>query len=162
MKIPATPLWYHLQSQSFPFDIEFFLLYFLSCHDPIGSIHPADPTASEKMAVAILFHERDVLPWDRNLCWGQWNRLLQKRRQTMKVLRGTLCLCLVLVVWVGLIQAADQKKEAPIAEKKVPVIEVDEATYNFDQVTQGDVVKHDFRVFNRGEAPLEIKSVKPG
>ena len=87
----------------------------------------------------------------------------------MKVFRGMLCLCLVLVVWVGLIHAAGQDKKAPIIEKEVPVtdkkvpaIEVENATYEFDQVTQGEVVKHDFRVFNRGEAPLEIKSVKPG
>jgi hypothetical protein len=80
----------------------------------------------------------------------------------MKVLRGILCLCLVLAVWVGPIQAAEQEKKVPIADKKVPVIEVDNATYEFDQVTQGETVKHDFRVFNRGEAPLEIKSVKPG
>ncbi|MBW1744455.1 MAG: DUF1573 domain-containing protein [Deltaproteobacteria bacterium] len=39
---------------------------------------------------------------------------------------------------------------------------MENANYEFDQVTQGEVVKHDFRVFNRGEAPLEIKSVKPG
>ena len=43
-----------------------------------------------------------------------------------------------------------------------PVIEVEEPTYDFKQVSQGEVVKHDFRVFNRGEAPLEIKKVKPG
>jgi hypothetical protein len=80
----------------------------------------------------------------------------------MKVFRGMLCLCLVLVVWVGLIQAAEEDKKAPIIAKEAPVIEVENATYDFDQVTQGEVVKHDFRVFNRGEAPLEIKSVKPG
>jgi len=87
----------------------------------------------------------------------------------MKVFRGMLCLCLVLVVWAGLIHAAEQDKkapiidkEAPIIDKEIPVIEVENATYEFDQVTQGEVVKHDFRVFNRGEAPLEIKSVKPG
>jgi hypothetical protein len=87
----------------------------------------------------------------------------------MKVFRGMLCLCLVLVVWVGLIHAAGQDKKVPIidkdvpvADKEVPIIEVENANYEFDQVTQGEVVKHDFRVFNRGEAPLEIKSVKPG
>jgi hypothetical protein len=80
----------------------------------------------------------------------------------MKAMRGMLCLSLVLVVWVGLIQAAEQDKKAPVVDKKVPVIAVDIATYEFDQVTQGETVKHDFRVFNRGEAPLEIKSVKPG
>jgi len=87
----------------------------------------------------------------------------------MRVFRGMLCLCLILVVWVGLIHAAGQDKkvpaidkDVPVTDKKVPVIEVENPNYDFDQVTQGEVVKHDFRVFNRGEAPLEIKSVKPG
>jgi hypothetical protein len=80
----------------------------------------------------------------------------------MKLFRGMLCLCLVLVVWVGLTHAAEQDKKAPIIDKKVPVIEVENAIFEFDQVTQGEIVKHDFRVLNRGEAPLEIKSVKPG
>jgi hypothetical protein len=114
------------------------------------------------MGGVVVFHERDILPWDRTLAGGQGSRLVQKRRQMMKVFRGTLCLCLVLVVWVGLIQAAEQEKEAPIADKKVPVIEVDNTAYDFGQVTQGEVVEHDFRVFNRGEAPLEIKKVQPG
>ena len=94
----------------------------------------------------------------------------------MKLFRGMLCVCLVLVVWVGLIHAAVQDKkvpiidkevpvadkEVPVADKEVPVIEVENANYEFGQVTQGEVVKYDFRVFNRGKAPLEIKSVKPG
>jgi len=72
-----------------------------------------------------------------------------------KRLKVILCQCLVLMVWVGLSQAAGEKEATP-------VIEVEEPTYGFHQVTQGEVVKHDFRVFNRGNAPLEIKSVKPG
>ncbi|MBW1744456.1 MAG: hypothetical protein JRJ47_13660 [Deltaproteobacteria bacterium] len=79
----------------------------------------------------------------------------------MRVFRGMLCLCLVLVVWVGLIHAAGQDKkvptidkevpvtdkkvltidkEVPVTDKKVPVIEVENANYEFDQVTQGEVV----------------------
>lgn len=73
----------------------------------------------------------------------------------MRVLKGILCQCLVLMVWVGLSQAAGEKEA-------VPVIEVGEPTYDFHQVTQGEVVRHDFRVFNRGTAPLDIKNVKPG
>lgn len=73
----------------------------------------------------------------------------------MRVLKGMLYSCLVLMVWVGLSQAAGEKEA-------IPVIEVEEPTYNFHQVTQGDVVRHDFRVFNRGTAPLDIKNVKPG
>lgn len=73
----------------------------------------------------------------------------------MKMLKQILCHCLVLIVWVGLAQAAGEKEA-------VPVIEVEQPVYEFPQVTQGEVVKHDFRVFNRGNAPLQIKSVKPG
>ena len=47
-------------------------------------------------------------------------------------------------------------------EDAAPVIEVDQATYDFKEVSQGEIVKHDFRVFNRGEGSLEIKKVKPG
>ena len=73
----------------------------------------------------------------------------------MKCLKGILCQCLVLMVWVVLTQAAGEKEA-------IPVIEVERPTHDFHQITQGEVVKHDFRVFNRGNAPLEIKNVKPG
>lgn len=72
-----------------------------------------------------------------------------------KRLKGILCQCLVLFVWVGLALAAGEKEA-------VPVIEVEKSTHDFHQVTEGELIKHDFRVFNRGNAPLEIKSVKPG
>lgn len=73
----------------------------------------------------------------------------------MRLAKHIFLSCLVLMMWIGLAQAADEKKA-------VPVIAVDQPAYEFPQVTQGEVVKHDFRVFNRGNAPLEIKSVKPG
>ena len=73
----------------------------------------------------------------------------------MKWLNRILYPCLVLTVWVGVTQAAGEKEAAP-------VIEVEGATYDFHEVKQGEVIKHDFRVFNRGKAPLEIKNVKPG
>ena len=72
-----------------------------------------------------------------------------------KCLKGILCQCLVLMLWVGLSLAAGEKEA-------VPVIEVEDPTHDFQQVTEGATIKHDFRVFNRGKAPLEIKSVKPG
>jgi hypothetical protein len=73
----------------------------------------------------------------------------------MRVLKQILCQCLVLIVCVGLARAAAENEA-------VAVIEVETPIYEFPQVTQGEVVKHDFRVFNRGTAPLEIKNVKPG
>jgi hypothetical protein len=73
----------------------------------------------------------------------------------MKVLRAILLGCLVVMVWAGVPQAAEENEAGPI-------IEIENSTYDFQQIPQGEVVKHDFRVFNRGSAPLEIKSVKPG
>jgi len=43
-----------------------------------------------------------------------------------------------------------------------PVIELDSPTYAFGQVSEGEVVTHDFKESNRGDAVLEIKEVKPG
>jgi hypothetical protein len=63
--------------------------------------------------------------------------------------------CLVVMVWAGLAQGKEEIGAAPVIEVEVP-------TYHFDQVSEGEVVKHDFRVFNRGASPLEIKRVKPG
>jgi hypothetical protein len=73
----------------------------------------------------------------------------------MRTLGTTLLGCLVLMAWAGFSQSAE-KKEA------VPIIEVETPIHDFREVSQGEVVKHDFRVFNRGTAPLEIKKVKPG
>jgi hypothetical protein len=73
----------------------------------------------------------------------------------MKVIKRILCQFLIVAMWVGVTHAAGEGEA-------VPVLEVEEGIYDFRQVTQGDVVKHDFRIFNRGDAPLEIKSVRPG
>ena len=73
----------------------------------------------------------------------------------MKWLNRILYPCLALMVWVAVTQAAGDKEA-------VPVIEIEGAAHNFDQVKQGEVIKHDFRVFNHGNAPLQIKKVKPG
>jgi hypothetical protein len=73
----------------------------------------------------------------------------------MKVFRVLFLGCLVMMVSAGIPQAAEENKP-------VPVIKIENAIYDFHQVSQGEIVKHDFRVFNRGSAPLEIKSVKPG
>ncbi len=73
----------------------------------------------------------------------------------MRVLGWILLGCLVVMLWTGFTQAKEQTGA-------VPVIEVEKPTYEFDQVTQGEVVRHEFRVFNRGTVPLEIKKVKPG
>jgi len=61
----------------------------------------------------------------------------------------------VLIVWAGYTQAEVEKGASPIIEIEMP-------TYDFGRAPQGEVLRHDFRVFNRGAAPLDIKSVKPG
>ena len=37
-----------------------------------------------------------------------------------------------------------------------------EKSFNFNEVEEGNVVRHVFRVLNRGNEPLEIKDVNPG
>jgi hypothetical protein len=77
----------------------------------------------------------------------------------MRVRGAMFCVWLVLMMGVGFAQGVEesvQEKEA------APIIEVEKPTFDFDQVLEGKEVKHAFRVFNRGTAPLEIKSVKPG
>jgi hypothetical protein len=77
-----------------------------------------------------------------------------------KALRALLCGLVALMLWPGFTQGAEKQSET---EKMAqPDIHVDMPTYDFNQVPQGEVVKHDFRVLNQGNAPLEIKNVKPG
>ncbi|OEU47344.1 MAG: hypothetical protein BA872_00675 [Desulfobacterales bacterium C00003060] len=73
----------------------------------------------------------------------------------MRVIGAMLWGCLALIVMAGFAQSAEEKEA-------IPIIKVEMPTYDFRQVSQGEVVKHDFRVFNRGSAPLEIKNVRPG
>ncbi len=73
----------------------------------------------------------------------------------MKSVKLALCLCVTLVLFGSFVSAVEQ-------DKATPVIVIEEPIYNFKQVSQGETVKHDFKVFNKGAAPLEIKSVKPG
>lgn len=66
-----------------------------------------------------------------------------------------LLLCLVLAFWLGTAGAVEQ-------ENATPIIEIETPTYNFKEVSQGETVKHTFKVRNTGTAPLQIKGVKPG
>ena len=66
-----------------------------------------------------------------------------------------LLLCLVMVFWLGTANALEK-------ENAVPVIEIENPTYEFEEVSQGETVRHDFKVRNKGTAPLQIKGVKPG
>lgn len=73
-------------------------------------------------------------------------------------------ICLLTVAVMAMPAAA--KEEGAAAKKTeqaaAPKIELEKATYSFGKVSQGEVIKHDFRVFNRGKGELEIKEVKPG
>lgn len=76
----------------------------------------------------------------------------------MTVLKKLLWVWLILMVLAGFTQAAEEKEE----KKAVPVIHIEEPVHDFKQVSQGEVVKHDFRILNQGNGTLQIKSVKPG
>lgn len=43
-----------------------------------------------------------------------------------------------------------------------PSMVIPEKSFNFQEVEEGKVVEHVFRVLNRGNEPLEIKDVNPG
>ena len=79
----------------------------------------------------------------------------------IRMFRTFLGACLFLVFWTGFIQAAEEANQGQ-GQAGVPMIVVEEPTYDFGQVSEGEVVTHDFRVVNKGTAPLEIKNVKPG
>lgn len=80
-------------------------------------------------------------------------------KRHLKIVAWTCCLVLFWVSCTFAGQKAVGEKGAPAP---VPVMVIEEPTFDFGQVTQGEPVKHDFRVINKGKAPLEIKKVKPG
>jgi hypothetical protein len=72
---------------------------------------------------------------------------------------------LILMMWATALASGEGKQQKnDVDDGKTPaaVIHIDESTYHFGQVSQGEVVRHDFTVLNKGNAILEIKSVKPG
>ncbi len=73
----------------------------------------------------------------------------------MRVIKSFVLGCMALMACTSSIQAE-------VKEEAVPVIEIVEPVYDFGEVPRGDIVKHDYKVLNKGTAPLEIKSVKPG
>lgn len=66
---------------------------------------------------------------------------------------------LLLFFWTGFVQSAQQIDQE---QAGVPIMVLEESTHDFGEVSEGDVVTHDFRVVNKGAAALEIKNVKPG
>lgn len=51
------------------------------------------------------------------------------------------------------------KKEEPKKKKKRAKISFQEETFDFGDIRDGDIVKHDFKFKNTGNAPLNIKNV---
>ena len=50
-----------------------------------------------------------------------------------------------------------------LAEKaQGPIIVLDEKVFNFNEVKEGEILEHTFKVVNKGAQPLRIKDVKPG
>ena len=78
----------------------------------------------------------------------------------MTAIRRSLLLGLAAVMlFAGLTRGQEQEELA--AKELAAIIEVETPVYDFDQVLQGTVVKHEFRIFNRGNALLKIESVSP-
>ena len=82
---------------------------------------------------------------------GDW---MKERESIVRIVRFVLILVFVAV---GLTEPCRGAEEV-----NRPVIELAKIIYEFGQVSEGEVVTHDFKVFNRGDAVLEIKQVKPG
>lgn len=49
-----------------------------------------------------------------------------------------------------------------VQEVKGPKMVLKERVFDFKEVQEGETIEHTFLVFNQGDQPLEIKSVKPG
>jgi len=46
-------------------------------------------------------------------------------------------------------------------ENPSPAIHIENPDFDFGQVPRGKLVRHQFKVFNKGTAPLEIQKVQP-
>jgi len=47
-------------------------------------------------------------------------------------------------------------------EAKKPKLVIKAPLFDAGEVDEGNVIKHTFSVYNTGDAPLEIKNVRPG
>ena len=66
-------------------------------------------------------------------------------------------LCVLLILFF-LVSALPVRAQA----KKGPKMVLKEREFDFGEVKEGDILKHSFSVFNRGNEDLRIISVKPG
>ncbi|MBU0735160.1 MAG: DUF1573 domain-containing protein [Proteobacteria bacterium] len=51
---------------------------------------------------------------------------------------------------------------APCQETAGPKIMMEEQTFDFKEIKEGDVLEHSFKLSNKGNQTLEIISVRPG
>lgn len=65
-------------------------------------------------------------------------------------------LTLVIMLFTVINVSADE------AKKNAPVMVIPETTFDFQEVKEGAVLEHTFKVHNKGGSVLTIKSVKPG
>lgn len=61
--------------------------------------------------------------------------------------------------WAG--SAAPSKDDSGAAQQR-PKVVFPKIEFTFDALFEGQDIKHDFVIENRGDAPLIIKNVKPG
>jgi hypothetical protein len=59
-----------------------------------------------------------------------------------------------------LVFAQEAKPQAPAEKVDGPVLTLEKTTYDFGDITQGDVVEHDFKFTNTGNQPLIITNVQ--
>lgn len=67
---------------------------------------------------------------------------------------------IITIVFFVLIAALSFPQKIMSEPETPPQIEFDEMTHDFGFMTQGDRVKHSFKFYNRGSAPLTIGSIK--
>ena len=75
--------------------------------------------------------------------------------------RKTILSVLIITVFVMALCAVGQTAETKTAEKKKPVIEIDNEIYAFPPTVEGTVVSHDYIVTNKGNDTLRIEGVRP-
>lgn len=71
--------------------------------------------------------------------------------------RGSLSVACAIALICLFFQGASWAQEA-----KKPRLVIKAPLFDAGEVDEGNVVKHSFTVYNNGNAPLEIKNVRPG
>ena len=79
---------------------------------------------------------------------------VEKTKRTVQIFYRLIFTGLITLMWGGhTVRAGDAKGPKMFLEKDV---------VHVGEVHEGEVIKHGFRVFNRGDETLRIEKVKPG